>query len=201
MIDLLVDRDSQIRNAHGITLFALGGIIHYWKQENLWQKVPEYQDYWHFGDFCKICLKMSLQKANSIIRIWDKSQKVGMRPDEIEEIGWSAAKEILRVAHNREEVENWMDEARAINQPRLIEKVREEEAKRNGYDENGTGMNGKEIRSVKRSFLFTPTEADFLDETLEIAAEYFHKEIGVNTSPSEMLVLALTSWRELREKS
>ena len=200
IIEMLLDRDSAIKNAHGITLFALGGILHYWKQENLWQKVTEYQDYWHFGDFCKTCLKKSLQQVNSLILIWDKSQKVGMRPDEIEEIGWAASKEILRVAHNRDEVENWLGEARAVNQPRLIEKVREEEARQNGQEESGTGMNGKELRSVKRSFMFTKTEAEFFDETLEIAAEFFHKDIGMNVSPSEMLLLTLTSWRELKEK-
>ena len=185
IIDSLIIQLSTLREYRDNTLFALGGLIYFWKERELWRSIEEYQDWWQFGDFCTTILKMSLQRANALARIWQKSQKIGLEPDEIEEIGWNKAQHIIRVATNRNGVEQWLKDAREMTQEDFIEKVK-------GV---ASGNLPDKSRDTKRIFKFTQVEAKFVDETIEFAARLKRRDLGTEISPSEVLVFILTNWR------
>ena len=185
IINALVTQLEILRDYRDNTLFALGGLIHLWKEGELWRVIEEYQDWWQFGDFCTTILKMSLQRANALARIWQKSQKIGLEPDEIEEIGWNKAQHIIRVATNRGGVEQWLASAREMTQEDFIEKVKG----------SASGNLPDKSRDTKRIFKFTQDEAKFVDETIEFAAKLKRRDLGTEISPSEVLVFILTNWR------
>lgn len=186
LIDALIGQSEALKESRHITLFALGGLLHVWKKEKLWMEIDEYEDWWQFGNFCKGILKMSLQKANAIIRIWEKSQRIGLQPKEIEEIGWSKAQIIIRAAKNRQETEKWLAEARWYGQENLIAKVRSVTS----------GIKFDPARTIRRVYRFTNDEADFLDESIEKGAkEIIKKELGTEVSPSEVLIQIVQGWR------
>lgn len=186
MIDFLVSQAGILKEAAGIANFYLGGLISLWKKEELWKEVAEYQDWWQFGDFCKKILKMSLQKANDLARIWERSQKLGLGPEWVEKIGWGKAVVVLRGAKDKEEAQTLIREAEEMGQEQFVERVR---AKTGGRSFDST-------RNCRRLFLFTSDERDFIDETIEYAAStIMKKELGPQVSASEVLVFILTGWR------
>lgn len=185
IIDALVNQAGVLKEAAGNTNFYLGGLISLWKKEELWKEVAEYQDWWQFGDFCKKVLKMSLQKANDLARIWERSQRLGLGPEWVERVGWGKAIVVLRGAGNKEEAQALIQDAEEMGQEQFVEKVR---AKTDGRPFDSS-------RNCRRLFLLTPDERDFLDETIEYAATVMKKELGPQVSASEVLVFILTDWR------
>ena len=191
IIDNVVNQVGIIREAAGFSNFALGGLIDMWKREELWKGVSEYEKWWQFGDFCKIVLKMSLPKANDLIRIWSKAQKLGVEPEKVDRLGWVKSMYVMKAAKTKEEAEAMIEEAEGITQEQFIEKVKSQVSGSKFYSE----------RKYRRLFLLTATERDFVDETIEYAAtNIMQKDLGSEVSISEVLVFILTDWRADRER-
>lgn len=185
IIDGLVNQAGVLKERVDITNFCLGGLISLWKEEGLWKETAEYEDWWQFGDFCKKVLKMSLQKANDLSRLWDRSIRLGVEPETVDRVGWGKAIHALRAAKSKEEARVLLKEAEAMGQEQFIEKMRAQTGG-NKFDSS---------RNCRKLFLLTPDERDFLDETIEYAANVMKKDLGPEVSASEVLVFILTDWR------
>lgn len=187
IIDGLVNQAGVLKELAGVTSFYLGGIIFLWKKEELWKEVEEYEEWWQFGDFCKTILKMSLQKANDLIRIWNRAQRLGIEPEKIERIGWAKAMWVMRAAKTKDKAELLIEEAEGMSQEQFMEKVKAQ-VQGNKFDSS---------RKYRKLFLLTQDEVNFVDETIEYAAtEVMKKDLGPEVSLSEVLVFILTNWRE-----
>lgn len=186
IIDNLVNQIGVIREAAGFSNFALGGLIDMWKREELWKSVAEYEEWWQFGDFCKRILKMSLPKANDLIRIWNRCQKLGIESEKIDRLGWIKSVYVMKAAKTKEEAETLIEEAEKMTQEQFIEKAKSQTS--------GNRFNSD--RSCRKLFLLTSSERDFVDETIEYAASVMKKELGPEISMSEVLVFVLSDWRE-----
>lgn len=194
LADLLLGREQAINDARGITLFALGGLIHNLKTQNsqhqeLWQNFSEVEEWWQFGDFCKHILNMSLSKANTLERIWMRSQHIDFRPEEIEHVGWNAAQNIIRLAKKREDVEELLDEYNSTpTNTEFIAKIQER-----------LPTITRTQHTTKRIFELSTDEAAFIDESLELAATDAHRQLIINWTAKEALIFVLTQWRQWRE--
>lgn len=187
IIDNLVNQIGVIREAAGFSNFALGGLIDIWKKEELWKSVAEYEEWWQFGDFCKRILKMSLPKANDLIRIWNRCQKLGIESERIDRLGWAKSMYVMKTAKTKEEAEALIEEAEGMTQEQFIEKIKSQAAG-NRFDSE---------RNCRKLFLLTSSERDFLEETIEYAAtSVMKKELGPEISISEVLIFILSDWRE-----
>lgn len=192
VLAFLKTRLEDINNARGLTIFITGGFIHMLREDDLWSELEDtgYQSWWQWGDFCKYALNMSLSKANALERIWKSSQKVQMEAEEIDRLGWAASSQILKVAKNRKEVEEWVDKFyECKNNEEFFEKVKIAKAARDN--------SGEEIVLIhKRVLKFSRDQAEFFDQAIELAAGRMGKIIGVGTSTPECLLFLMAQWRQ-----
>lgn len=175
----------------GITLFAYGGLIHRLKTKESWRLFPEMGEAWcQFSHFAEKHLGMSLSRANAMELVWRKSQDAGLEPEEIEEIGWDAARTLLMVANNRHDTERLLEAYRkSANREEFKQRVREEKNKQRGGGDVSVEMG-------KRSFFLVRDEEErFVTESLEMAAKKVGKELGVSMSRTDALMLIVTAWR------
>lgn len=178
---------QHLSERRSLTIFATGAVLKIVKAEELWKLIPEYQEWWQFGNFCDLILKTSLQRANAFIRIWDKSQQIGLTPDEIEDIGWAKAQQVIRVAKNRGDVNSWLKKAKELNQEDFVQAVRETQKEFQPFS----------IKSQKLILFLADDEKKFVDEIIEYAAEHMlKKEIGDSITQTEVLLFILADWRD-----
>lgn len=189
VIDLLMTRVNVLKEARGITHFALGGLIHGLKYGELWRKIPDLgsKEWWQFGDFCQAAFRMTPQKANALARIWEKSQKIGLAPEEIERIGWNCSQQLIRVADDPKETQQWLDTYDSLPVPKkenFIAKVQET-----------AGKQRRDESLIHKTVVLTPDEAKFYDETIEAAALDMGKILGVTTASRECVAYIFAQWR------
>ena len=183
----LAGQRQSLQDAEGVTVFLMGGCIDRLKLEDRWKLCPGVPEYWTFGSFCRDMLGLSLQHANSLQRIWKRAQVVSMTPYEIEQLGWNAAGQLLRIAKSREDVTKWLDVYRQVD-------TRKELVARLQSTAVAAGKSKPKVDLQNRILQLTPDEARFYDETLEKVAKSVSKEIHVNMSPSEAIILICTQW-------
>lgn len=180
-------RLNEIGDKEGMTTFVLGGVLQKLKTGEVWKKYNDVQPWWTWGDFCKNMTGKSLGYCYAKIRIWEKSRKVGMAPQEIEKIGWSTADYILRESKSRNDVDRLIQLYRELGSREkfLQELQRQDEAK------------PREEQNGKRRYLkLNATEMQFYEESLEIAAMKAGKELYKNMNEEEALVFLIAQWRE-----
>lgn len=179
----LVEIDDKNEN----TTFILGGVLKKLKENNLWKNIPGVQSRWTLGDFCIEMIGRSLGTCYSKIRIWEKSQEVGMTPAEVVQLG-SIADHILREANNREDVDRLIELYREVgSRDRFLQELKKKDEEK-----------PPEERSRKRYYLrLNATEGQFYEGSLEKAAEAMKRELHKNCSPEEALIFALVQWQEM----
>lgn len=196
IVQLLNQRESELRHAYGMTTYARGGLIYVLKQDDLWQQFPGVEESWKFSDFCTNVLKTSLQTANAHLRIWERSQFIQLEPEEIDKIGWNAAQNLIRVAQNRDDVEHWLEVYdQCDTQEQFIEQVREEINKRDGK------IKEKEPELAEERFVrfSSSQDAKFYDQCISIAVEALEKEKKRSVTNVEATLFIMGEWRAHRD--
>lgn len=201
-------RLEQLYDEKGLTLHALGGIIHRMRHGEAWRYCDGMGEEWRtFSSFCEERLKMSLSKANALERVWSRSLDIGLQPEEIELMGWNAAQYLIRVAKTRREVDYWINEyTTSENRVEFVEKIKaalDQARKEREGSESGDGQSqdvSVEKPTQKRLIVLTPTQDRFFIETLEHAASELNKKLGISISTNECLLLILTDWRSMKSK-
>ena len=189
LLEGLVTHAQALHQATGETAFVLGGILAYWKNENLWHEIPEYEDWWQFGDFCRETLKIGLTKAHALMQIWDKSARIELTIEDIEQVGWFKAYQVLRVATTPKECERWINDAEKYGQEAFVARVKNALA----------GRKLDNARTIVRQFLLNPDEQTMLNQMLEFGATLMKKK--GNASQVDVLMYILTTWREMVDGS
>lgn len=194
LIEAITSRLDTLDNDRGITQFCVGAMIKKLREGDAWKLFPETQESWLFGDFCREVLAMSQSKAMGLLRVWEKSQYVGMTAEEVEDVGWSIADAILRVAKSRSDIDNLLKRrektmTRAeflaiINTPPPL-----------GEEVQGERFPIPPVPKKKRAFKVDVHEDQFLQETLERAAKKMGKELNKDVSPEQAMFYILTEWR------
>lgn len=187
IVKIIAVRLNEIGENDGMTAFILGGVLKKLKVDNLWKKIPGVQPWWQWGDFCKGMTGRSLGSCYAKIRIWEKSQNVGMTPQEVEKVGWSTADYILRESENRNDVDRLMQLYEEMgSRDRFIQELQKNDESKPRKERNG-----------KRRYLrLSATETQFYEESLEMAATKAGKELHKNMSEEEALVFLIAQWRE-----
>lgn len=193
LVAMMTERLGSIHDEEGMSEFCVGGIIKKLREQDAWKRFEGVQDHWVFGDFCKNILEMSQQKAMTLLRVWEKSQFVGMTAEEIHAVGWSVADHMLRVAKNHNDVVLMLDDFhKAETKAEFIRQLKE------------TGVeltNGNtSIKKKKVAFKFDGNEEQFIQESLERAATDMKGELNKDVSPDRALMFILAEWRQTREK-
>lgn len=202
VLDVVMQRLSEIRNAHGMTMYVLGGLIHELRKgpdgAEVWRRVPGtgYQIWWQFGDFCEHVLNVKLRKANELEFLWEKSRRIDFTPEEIESLGWSASDHIVRLANNRNDVDLLLEEYdQSHNNKEFIERAK---VRMNKHQEpNGTKP--PPVAHILRKAIFDENEAKVFDESIEAAAKDMERVLGITTNSKECLLYIIVKWREWRK--
>lgn len=189
ILEGLVNHANNLHQANGENAFALGGMLTYWKKENLWREIPECQDWWQFGDFSREILKLGLTKAHALIRIWKRSERLELHIEDIERIGWFQAYQVLRIATTPKECQKWLEDAEKYGQEAFVARVK------NAL----LGRKMDDARTVTRKFHLTEDEGQMLNQMLEFGSALMKKD-GV-ASQTDVLMYILTTWRTMVDGS
>lgn len=189
LLEGLINHTNSLTQANGENAFVLGGLLTYWKMEDLWKEIPEYENWWQFGDFCRETLKFGVTKAHALIKIWKKSAHIELTIDDIERVGWTKAYQVLRVATNPKECEKWIDDAEKYGQEAFIARVK-------------NAINGRKLeddRTITRKFHLTEDEGKMLNQMLEFGSTLMKKD--GTASQTDVLMYILTTWRTMIDGS
>lgn len=197
-LSLLQQRMDMLEDERGLTHFAFGGFVHAIKQDDFWRRMAgeKYEDSWAFVDYCREILHMGASKANRLEFIYLRADKVGVKIEEIEKLGWPAAHKILQVAQNREDVDKWMEKFNdASTKYEVMEQL--EDARRSRFRGSNESKEAEEERvRYNRELQFTRDQVEFFDQVVETAASRLGKVLGVSTSTRDCLLFILAEWRE-----
>lgn len=189
ILEGLVNHANNLHQANGENAFALGGMLTYWKKENLWREIPECQDWWQFGDFSREILKIGLTKVHALIRIWKRSERLELHIEDIERIGWFQAYQVLRIATTPKECQKWLEDAEKYGQEAFVARVK------NAL----LGRKMDDARTVTRKFHLTEDEGQMLNQMLEFGSALMKKD-GV-ASQTDVLMFILINWRTMIDGS
>jgi len=201
-IQVAIGRLNQLSGQEGLTSHALGGVIHRLRHKETWRKCEGMGEEWmEFSHFCKNKLGMSIAKANTLERIWERSGDIGLTPEEIETLGWPVTQSLIRVAHSRRDVDHWLGEfKKSGNRREFVENIKAHivTTQQESTEETvGGEERHKELPRFRR-FRFSGKEDEFLTETFEKIAKRVGKELGKSISENECLLLILTEWLSLK---
>lgn len=187
IVQAIHGRLGEINESEGMTTYVLGGVLKKLKTNDMWKMVAGVGSYWSWGDFCKKMTGRSLGACYSKIRVWERAQKAGMTPQEVDKLGWSPSELILKTAKNRDDVE------RSIA---LYNELGSREKFAQAMEALDEAKPRKERTSKKRYIQLGATEKEFYDQSLEVAAKKMGKELHNGVSEEEALIFALAEWRE-----
>lgn len=188
IVTMIVDRLGSLRNDEGLSEFCLGGVIKKLRQDDAWKLFDGSEPHWVFGDFCRNILGMSQQKTMGLLRVWERSQNVGMTPEEIQEVGWAVADEILRHAKSSSDIVNLMGRYRASDTAsEFLQSLKTTPI--------STGA-PVVVKRKRRAFKLDESEDQFTQETLERAALRMKGELNRDIPPEKAMLFIMTEWRQ-----
>lgn len=205
MITLLNGRLKSIDGERGMTWFTYGGVIHRLKMKETWRQFEGMESEGiQFGSFAEKYLGFGLAKANTLESIWLKAPEKGLGAKEIQEIGWNAARQMLRVVENTEDVKEWLDRYRGCTNRdefnlMVSDAIRQKKQSRSDSSPSGdaSSPSARLVEDLPKRVIFNTkkAESDFLTESLEMVAKRVGKELGVSMSSTEALLLIIADWR------
>ena len=186
-IKTVSERLGKIDEQEGMTTFVLGGVLKKLKEGELWKGMPGVENWWTWGEFCQRTTGKKLGTCYAKIRIWEKSQRLGMDIDKTNRLPWSVVDAVLREAESREDADRLVERYEQLqSREKFLEEVREQR-----------GEKPTDQQPLTRKYvLLNEGDGKFYDESLEIAAQQAGKELYKNMSPAQALLFALAHWRE-----
>ena len=186
----LVDVLGRLRDASACARYLQGGILARLREAERWQRLrPDLL----FAEFCVQEIGLSYRTVRDLMYCYEEAARVGLTPERMREIGWTKAREILRVARP-ETLATWLATAKDLPRSQLVEKVRTERA-----IESGTAV----PRDPRRPWTvqITADEEELIQRAVEDAATADQARV---MRPGEALSLICLDWlanRLPRERS
>jgi hypothetical protein len=147
----------------------LGGVL---------AKITETQAYKHttpvydtFEEFCYEELGFTKRKAYYLISIHNSIEKFGLSREDLEGIGWTAAREIFSATDDEERVREFIEKAREMSVGALKDYIAARTGRVRSRDEDGdpavTHPDGETL--VKLTFWLTPEQKETFKQAVSIA--------------------------------
>lgn len=83
------------------TYYTLGGVLHYIKEQGIYKAIG-YDGKRGFADYVKAEIDVDYRKAQDLILVYETVQRAGLNEARLSEIGWSKARQIVRIGANSE---------------------------------------------------------------------------------------------------
>ena len=120
------------------------------------------------------------------MRVWEKSNTMGMKAEDVNEIGWTVADKILSKSESANDVTE------------LVDKYRDAENREEFFAE----LDGKEKikpadkqKRRKRTVRLQEEENQFYEETLEVVATRLEKKLYETLTEEQAIMFIITDWR------
>ena len=186
VVSTLRTRLTEVDDASGMTGFVIGGTLKKLKEKDVWKKLPGVGEHWTFENFCEQRLGKSRAWAYQRMRVWEKSNTMGMKAEDVNEIGWTVADKILSKSESANDVTE------------LVDKYRDAESREEFFAE----LDGKEkARPIekqkrrKRTVKLQEEENQFYEETLEVVATRLEKKLYETLTEEQAIMFIITDWR------
>lgn len=201
---------SALKAAHELaessekTIFTLGGVLAYIKRndahteilsderdEETGKRLPAYEaGLKGFNAYVQDVLGIAARRADYFVNLYEKFSQITTEA-KIGKIGWTKLRELLPLALTKDNVEDWLDKAKASSTAELKESVTKT------LVNSGEKVHGNRDTSEKtvRKFVFFDDQENVVNEAISRAKEV----IGEEATDSQALLHIVTEWLNFEE--
>lgn len=180
----------QLVNRVDETYYTLGGVLHYIKEQGTYKSIG-YDGKRGFADYVRAELDVDYRKAQDLISIYETVQRSGLNEARLAEIGWSKARQIVRIGSDggegmtrlQADFDQLIDFAKEKTRDELIGKIKSE------YETIAT-RGGVKVKKTSFSFHLVAEQAASVEAGLEEA-----KALAGSDDLSEAFAYIVNDWR------
>lgn len=205
---ILTRLTHQLRDAADCSRYLLGGLLAQLSFNDLWRKgdqtfheeeearrategLPKQLDEpcGTYADFCERHVGLKARTCLFLAWMFKRAVELGMSPSQVDEIGWTKARNILRIA-TTEDLESWVEKAKSGTFTQLAAEVREATKQKKSPGGQRAAVESIETFKVR----VTQDEKNLIEGTIDRAAELLADRKDVLTSRGHALQLICTEW-------